>query len=766
MKICKRIITSFVALVTCFSLCATPVLAAWQNELGHWYVNSNFAQWAVGGILSYAGSALGGMAGTIVLPGGGTIEGTALGATAGAAASVGIYDLASYYAAGYTDDDYYTAEDSYVSTLDSTTAQTGISVTGFSASSCTSSGNTRHLAALDALCSSSPADFSVVFSSLGVASKVMVFFVTSSYLGGVFFDSNGQFQYGLFNNPLGIVHASLFGVYNFADLTLAASYPSLGLTFYSKSYAEAYNAFLTSSCYAFDWSASVVHSGNYLRFNRFVKQSVNSVWDSASVSCSYMVTCSSEMGSMVSSGYKVSGTVVWNSSHITVQPSGTDAATRTASLMQTINNYNIDNSYTDNSTTVNYFIGSLGDDGSVTDVYSPALYDEETMVFVEPISGTQYQTTGWTYDYTTRSYDLTLDSGTMTVADTDITQVLCTYGDDAVTISYCDSSGTAVQTDEFAYVMASQSECNINGHTYNVETTKEPTCTAAGERTYTCSICGNQYVEEISKTDHTYADYTITQEPTCTAGGIASYTCSTCGAQITEKLDALGHDWLASEVTETTYSVPEGTSCPDCSGTNYTFTRNGVIYTCTCSDCSAEWTVEADVTYGSTTYTCSRCGETKVEVDATEETQETWFTKFIFKFNWLSSISAIYKQLIADVTSDAATAAAVADGAVLLADVTGDHAATDSETVTYTAPELAISFGASDKYGVDWVNIKPLDLSWYAPHKETVDGILSGILWLSYLFLLIKRAPGIIRGSEMITEDRIKIDNWNIRHRR
>ena len=290
-----------------------------------------------------------------------------------------------------------------------------------------------------------------------------------------------------------------------------------------------------------------------------------------------------------------------------------ESTTRCSSLMQTINNYNIDNSYIDNSTTVNYFIGSLGDDGSVTDVYSPALYDEETLIFTEPISGTQYQTTGWTYDYTTRSYDLTLAPGTMTVADTDITQVICTYGDDAVTISYCDSSGTAVQTDEFAYVMASQSECNINGHTYNVETTKEPTCTAAGERTYTCSICGNQYVEEISKTDHTYADYTITQEPTCTAGGIASYTCSTCGAQITEKLDALGHDWLASEVTETTYEVPEGTSCPDCSGTAFTHTRSDTTFTCTCSDCGAEWTVEADVTYGSTTFTCSRCGETYVE---------------------------------------------------------------------------------------------------------------------------------------------------------
>lgn len=151
-----------------------------------------------------------------------------------------------------------------------------------------------------------------------------------------------------------------------------------------------------------------------------------------------------------------------------------------------------------------------------------------------------------------------------------------------------------------------------------------------------------------------------------------------------------------------------------------------------------------------------------VEVEVVEgevqETQESWFTKFISKFSFLSSIGNIYKQLVADVTSDAATAAAVADGAVLLNDVTGDHANTKIATAAYTAPELAISFGASNKYGVDWANIKPLNLSWYAPYKETVDGILSGILWLSYLFLLIKRAPGIIQGSEMVTEDRIKID--------
>lgn len=77
--------------------------------------------------------------------------------------------------------------------------------------------------------------------------------------------------------------------------------------------------------------------------------------------------------------------------------------------------------------------------------------------------------------------------------------------------------------------------------------------------------------------------------------------------------EALGHDWLASEVVETTYSFPEEVTCPDCGSDAYTYERSDTTYSCTCSDCGAEWTEDAVITYGSTTYTCSRCGETYVE---------------------------------------------------------------------------------------------------------------------------------------------------------
>lgn len=677
------------------------------------------------------------------------------------------YDVASFSAFDFGDwwdallqaDDPAAAESSYVDSLDSSTANCGLYVHGFTASDiytftdCRAYFMPSGVASVDAI-----SNFSKVLCGLDLETEVLIILaLSSSDWYGLMWDSLGRLCLVKCSPTLNYVDPLFFGVHSIDDLSsvsvsvICSDEPY----FFSKELA---NANCSGNCYYVDPlnsnNCSTCLSGFYRS---------KGVWSSFTTSLLGYFREYSRSFVMSVPDYT---TVDWHTPHIVTQPSGANFTSRPASLMQTINNYNIDNSYTDNSTTINYYIGTVDSTGAVTDTYNPAVYDETTLIYTDPVTGTQYLTTGWTYDYTTRSYSLTMAEDAYTIGETAVSAIDLTYGDDGVTISHYDSAGTLLQEDAYAYVMAAQSACVINGHSYSAAITQEPSCTAAGERTYTCSVCGDQYVEEISKTDHVYADHTITQEPTCTVGGISSQTCSTCGSQITEKLDALGHDWIAREITETTYEIPDGTSCPDCSGTNYTFTRNGVIYTCTCSDCSAEWSVEADVTYGSTMYSCSRCDETKVEADSTEESQESWFTKFVLKFKWLSAIGTVYRQLVADIVSDADTAAAVADGTVMLVDVTSDHAATDGETVTYTAPELAVSFGESDKYGVDWASIKPLDLSWYAPYKETVDGILSGILWLSYLFLLIKRAPGIIRGAEMVTEDRVKIDGWNFRHGR
>lgn len=251
------------------------------------------------------------------------------------------------------------------------------------------------------------------------------------------------------------------------------------------------------------------------------------------------------------------------------------ASSRPVSLMQTINNYNTDNSYLDNSETVNYYIGTLDTGGDVTNIYNVNLYDEETLIFTEPVTGAQYQTTGWTYDYSTRTYELSLTSGTFTLDGSDIGTIELTYGDDALTIDYY-SGNSLVESDEYAYVRVAQSECALNGHTYTYETVKEADCTTPGERKYTCSVCGNQYAEDIP---------------------------------------ALGHDWNMTESVENNYAIPEGTACPDCGGTDFqvSLDKSTGTYTCTCDACVRKWKVEADITVGHSTYTCSRCGETRIE---------------------------------------------------------------------------------------------------------------------------------------------------------
>ena len=123
-------------------------------------------------------------------------------------------------------------------------------------------------------------------------------------------------------------------------------------------------------------------------------------------------------------------------------------------------------------------------------------------------------------------------------------------------------------------------------HTWNEGVvTKEPTCTADGVHTFTCSVCGDTRTEAIkalgheygewvidrdatcveegskhrdcirgddtqtevipvSKT-HTFGEWVITKEPTCTEKGERQRSCTISGCVVTEtqELPALGHQW-------------------------------------------------------------------------------------------------------------------------------------------------------------------------------------------------------------------------------
>lgn len=57
---------------------------------------------------------------------------------------------------------------------------------------------------------------------------------------------------------------------------------------------------------------------------------------------------------------------------------------------------------------------------------------------------------------------------------------------------------------------------------------------------------------------------------------------------------------------------------------------------------------------------------------------------------------------------------------------------------------------AESKFGYKYGDKQKIfDMTWYQKYKASVDGLLSGFLWLGYLWLLFKRAPSILGGMRM-----------------
>lgn len=87
-----------------------------------------------------------------------------------------------------------------------------------------------------------------------------------------------------------------------------------------------------------------------------------------------------------------------------------------------------------------------------------------------------------------------------------------------------------------------------HAHVWTEKVTTEPTCTEAGEKTFTC-VCGATKMEEIPATGHSWGEYEVTTAATCTQPGVMTSTCSNCGGTQTKETPATGHSWGKPEVT-------------------------------------------------------------------------------------------------------------------------------------------------------------------------------------------------------------------------
>ncbi len=108
--------------------------------------------------------------------------------------------------------------------------------------------------------------------------------------------------------------------------------------------------------------------------------------------------------------------------------------------------------------------------------------------------------------------------------------------------------------DDYSSVTATRICANDADHveTEMVETasevTKDATCEAKGETTYTAEFRNEAFetqtvtVENVDALGHDYA--AVVTDPTCTEGGYTTYTCSRCGDSfVADETAALGHKW-------------------------------------------------------------------------------------------------------------------------------------------------------------------------------------------------------------------------------
>ena len=115
--------------------------------------------------------------------------------------------------------------------------------------------------------------------------------------------------------------------------------------------------------------------------------------------------------------------------------------------------------------------------------------------------------------------------------------------------------------------------CGCTSHTYgSAVITKQPTCTAEGTKTKTCTQCGATVTETIAKLSHSYT--TTVVAPTCTTNGYTLHKCSVCGTSYKDSTTkATGHSYGNSVVTKQPTCTSEGTAIKTCTKCNATVTE-------------------------------------------------------------------------------------------------------------------------------------------------------------------------------------------------
>lgn len=95
-------------------------------------------------------------------------------------------------------------------------------------------------------------------------------------------------------------------------------------------------------------------------------------------------------------------------------------------------------------------------------------------------------------------------------------------------------------------------------HEYEGVVTTPAGCESTGTMTYTCSLCGDSYTQDIQANGHAWDAGVVNPEPTCNETGTRTFTCGTCSETKTEEVAANGHNYVDGSCSVCGEEQPSG----------------------------------------------------------------------------------------------------------------------------------------------------------------------------------------------------------------
>ena len=142
------------------------------------------------------------------------------------------------------------------------------------------------------------------------------------------------------------------------------------------------------------------------------------------------------------------------------------------------------------------------------------------------------------------------------------------------------------------------------GHDHISQITKQVACETDGEKTFTCTRCGDTYTEAIPATGHN--DIVTVVEPTCTADGYTEHKCKDCGRVVrSDVTKALGHNY-DSKITTKASCTEDGVLTYICTRCDESYTEKIPATGHKYNDVVTEASCDKG---GYTLHTCANCGD-------------------------------------------------------------------------------------------------------------------------------------------------------------